>query len=206
MPMRNVSGVKKLLLLVFAISGASTLIYEVVWTRPLQLVFGSTVYAVSTMLATFMIGFSLGSYLFRNRADISNNPLLLLSAVEFGIGAYGLIIIPLFSLLPLAYLSFHVIPGYQFLQFILCFLVLITPATLIGAVWPLINRIYADANNLGRDSGILYSFNSLGCVLGSFSAGFLLVPTLGVTMTCSFAAFLNIIAALLALILWRARK
>jgi hypothetical protein len=48
-------GLRQLLLMAFALSGMAVLIYEVVWIRPLQLVFGSTVYAVSTMLTTFMV-------------------------------------------------------------------------------------------------------------------------------------------------------
>ena len=60
---------RKLLLIAFAISGFTALVYEVVWSRPLQLIFGSTIYAVSTILTTFFIGFALGSFIFRNISD-----------------------------------------------------------------------------------------------------------------------------------------
>ena len=59
------------------ISGMTALIYEVVWTRPLQLIFGSTVYAVSTIVTTFLAGFAIGSYSFRNIADTTKNPIKL---------------------------------------------------------------------------------------------------------------------------------
>lgn len=187
---------KQLLLLAFTLSGMAVLIYEVVWIRPLQLIFGSTIYAISTVLTTFMIGFSLGSYIFRNRADKSKNPVLLFAILEFGIGLYGLIILVLFKILPSLYLSLLFVPGFQFIQFVLCFAVLIIPATLMGAKWPVINKAYVDLDKLGKDIGLLYSFNSFGCVLGSLAAGFMLIPLLGVTGTSLFAASLNLLIAI----------
>jgi len=192
-------GLRQLLLLAFALSGMTILIYEVVWIRPLQIVFGSTIYAVSTMLTTFMTGFSLGSYLFRNRADQSRNPVLLFALLEFGIGIYGLIILALFKILPSIYLSLLFVPGFQFIQFVLCFVVLITPTTLMGGIWPVINRAYVDMDKLGKDVGLLYSFNSFGCAFGSIAAGFLLIPLLGIWRTSLLTAFLNFLVAILVL-------
>lgn len=103
------SGLRILLLIAFALSGMTALIYEVVWARPLQLIFGSTIYAVSTILTTFMLGFALGSYFFRNIAD-RVNAVLLFSGLEFGIGVYGLFIFSLFKILPRVYLALE-IPG-----------------------------------------------------------------------------------------------
>jgi spermidine synthase len=48
-------------LLLFFLSGATAFVYEVVWVRQLSLVFGVTIYAVTTVLATFMGGLALGS-------------------------------------------------------------------------------------------------------------------------------------------------
>jgi spermidine synthase len=194
---------KRLLVLAFALSGMTALIYEVVWTRPLQLVFGSTIYAVSTMLTTFMIGFVIGAYFFRNLADRTRNPALLFAGLEFGIGLYGLVIIFLFKALPSVYLSMLGMPGFQFLQFILCFFVLITPATLFGATWPVVNKAYAKLEKLGKDTGLLYSLNSLGAVVGSIAAGFLLIPLLGIMRTSFFAASLNLLIAIIIFIYWR---
>jgi hypothetical protein len=44
------------------VSGASALVYEVVWLRMLSLVFGHTVHATTAVLAAFMGGLGLGSY------------------------------------------------------------------------------------------------------------------------------------------------
>lgn len=189
-------GLRRLLLLAFAISGMTALIYEVVWIRPLQLIFGSTIYAVSTMLTTFTVGFSLGSYLFRNKAEESKNAVLLFAILELGIGLYGLIILALFKILPSIYLSLLFIPGFRFIQFLLCFTVLIIPTTLMGAIWPMVNRAYiAEMDRLGKDVGKLYSFNSFGSALGPIVAGFLLIPLFGIANTAVFAASLNLLVA-----------
>lgn len=183
---------KKLLLGVFAISGMTALIYEIVWVRSLQLIFGSTTYAISTMLTTFMVGFALGSFSFRNLADRIKNPILLLIFLELGIGLYGIGIQVIFSILPSIYTAIPNLPGLQFLQFILCFLVLIIPATLFGGTWPTITKAYITLDELGKDSGLLYSFNSLGAVVGSIAAGFFLIPIFGIRSTSLYAACFNL--------------
>ena len=188
---------RKLMLLAFALSGMAALIYEVTWTRMLRLIFGSTVYAVSAILTTFFIGFALGSYLFRNRADNSKNPILLFSLLEFGIGLYGLMIIPVFGFLSTVYLLTSS-SGYKLFQFIFSFIAIITPAILIGATWPVVSKAYVrNVETLGNDSGMLYSMNSLGSFTGPITAGFVLIPILGITNTNLFAACVNMFIAFL---------
>lgn len=192
--------IKNLLLYGFMISGFTALMYEVVWTRPLQLIFGSTIYAVSTMLTTFFIGFALGSYLFRNYADNVKNPVKLFAFIQIGIGLYGLIILSLFEILPEIYLSLTEFPGFRFLQFFLVFLVLIIPTTLFGGTWPVIHNAYTDLGGLGKNSAKLYSSNSFGSFLGSIGAGFLLLPLLGIMKTSIFVASLNLVLGTIILI------
>ena len=98
-----------------------------------------------------------------------------------------------FKILPSIYLSMLTIPGFQFLQFLLSFAVLIIPATLFGATWPVINKAYGKLRELGKDTGLLYSFNSFGAMLGSLAAGFLLIPTFGIRMSAIMTASLNIL-------------
>ncbi|GIU68386.1 MAG: hypothetical protein KatS3mg001_236 [Candidatus Pacearchaeota archaeon] len=184
---------RKILLWTFAISGFTALVYEIVWSRQLQLIFGSTVYAVSTILTTFFVGFSLGSYLFRNVADNSKNPVKLFALIQIGIGLYAVIILWLFKILPSFYIHLTNIPGIQFIQFLLLFLIIITPATLFGATWPVISKSYIDYEKLGKDTGRLYAFNSFGSFLGPLAAGFVLVPILGIIKTSLLMALINII-------------
>jgi len=188
-------SIRKILLFAFVLSGLTCFVYEVVWIRPLQLIFGSTTYAVSTMLTAFMAGFALGAFLFRNWADKIKKPALLFAALQLGIGLYGLVILFLFKFLTPVYLYFLNFSGSQFFQFGLAFLVLIIPTTLFGATWPVINRAYIEVATMGRDIGKLYSANSLGGALGSLGAGFLLVPIFGIQVTSLFAVALNLLMA-----------
>ena len=188
---------KTLVLIAFALSGMTALIFEVTWTRPLQLIFGSTIYAISTILTTFFIGFALGSYALRNIADKAKNPLLLFAFLELVIGLYGLIALYLFKILPQAYLYLAEMPGLQFVQFFLLFLILIIPTTLFGATWPVVNKIYSNVESIGKDSGRLYSVNSFGSFIGSLTAGFILIPLLGITSTSLLAASINVMVALI---------
>ena len=179
---------KKILALAFAISGFTALIYEVVWSRSLQLIFGSTIYAVSTILTTFFIGFALGSYLFRNLADSYNNPVRLFAVIQIGIGIYALIILWLFKAIVPLYLALTI----PVLRFLLLFLILILPATLFGAIWPIVNKAYINTDKIGKDSGKLYSWNSLGSFLGPLAAGFILIPLIGIIETSFLVSLINI--------------
>src|SRR3990172_13371905 len=183
---------RKLLLLAFAISGFTALVYEIVWSRPLQLIFGSTIYAVSTILTTFFVGFALGSFLFRNIADNSKNPLKLFALIQLGIGIYALVILGIFKILTPVYLALNI----PILQFMLLFLVIIIPATLFGATWPILNRAYINPNQIGKDAGKLYAWNSFGSFLDPIASGFIFIPLLGITNTSILAAVLNILTGI----------
>jgi len=205
--MSNINNkLKKLILIAFALSGMTALIYEVVWTRPLQLIFGSTIYAVSTILTTFFIGFALGAYAFMNLADKIKNPVFLFAILELGIGLYGLVILYLFKILPLIYLSLTEMPGIQLIQFFILFLILIIPTTFFGATWPVVNKIYIQHDRLGKDAGKLYSFNSFGSFMGSLAAGFLLIPFLGIKATAMLVASINILIAISIFIIIKKKR
>lgn len=202
----------KFILLGFCLSGMAALIYEVAWARLLQLVFGTTVYAVSTMLTAFMAGLALGSWLVGRYTDRIRNHLLAFCLLEAGIGIYGILLIPIFSVLPYAYLGlFHAFQSsfrvFSFFQFLLCFVILLVPTTLMGGTFPVVSKIYTRRRDeLGKDIGNIYSINNLGAVLGSFTAGFLFIPFLGVRNTIILAASLNIFVAILIAIQSRKRE
>ena len=123
--------------LCFFFSGTTGLIYEVLWTRILGLVFGPTVVAITTVLAAFMAGFGLGSYLFGGIADRNAHPLRLYGFLEVGIGIYALITPFLFSLAEDIYIPLHrtfwlSFFSFSLLQFLLIFLILLIPTTLMG--------------------------------------------------------------------------
>ena len=82
------------------------------------------------------------------------------------------------------------------------FLVMFVPTLLIGITFPLVNRMYAGRTDaLGRSIGTTYAVNTAGCILGSFIAGFVLIPTMGITKSIVLVGLLNaVLGAVLALV------
>src|SRR5256885_10077126 len=80
----------------FVLSGATALIYEVLWARMLGLVFGATTLAVSTVLAAFMGGLALGSTLAGRFASRIKKPISTYGLMEIGIAIYALLVPLLF--------------------------------------------------------------------------------------------------------------
>jgi len=200
-----------LILIAFGFSGAAALIYEVTWTRSLSIILGSTTYALSTLLSTFMAGLALGGFIGGKLADRAKNLLFIFGLLELGIGIFGLITIPLIHMIPPLYFkvyrAYHVSPSLYFLfQFLLCALIMLVPTTLMGATFPVVSKkVTTSLNEMGRGVGNAYSFNTFGAILGSFSAGFILMPLFGVRIAAIIAACLNIIVALTMIGISRAR-
>jgi len=188
----------------FFLSGATGLVYEVLWIRMLGLIFGHTVFAVTTVLTAFMAGLALGSYLFGKLADRSRNTLLLYGLLEGGIGLYCLAIPTLIGLAERLYLSLYQglhLSYYAFslTQFLLVFLILLVPTSLMGGTLPILSRLFVgDEATLGRRVGFLYALNTFGAVIGVAGAGYVLLPIAGMRGTLSLTAIMNLgIAALI---------
>jgi len=187
--------IRKLLLIAFLFSGMAALIYEIVWIRALKLTFGSTALSLSVMFTAIFVGFALGSYLLRKKADTTTKPLHLLFQMQVGIGIYGILLIFLLKILPVVVAP---LPGPA--KYATAFLLLLTPATLLGAIWPILYKAYIkNTQTIGKDAGTLYFTNSAGAAVGALVTGFLLIPFLGLTATSLLASAVNITLALIFL-------
>jgi spermidine synthase len=193
------------LLFLFFLSGACALIYEVLWMRSFTSAFGVTVYATSVILAAFMAGLALGSYLFGRWAEHRGSPLRIYAYLEVGIGVYALLMPFLLDQLPSFY---KLIYGHWsdnlsvtlIVRFAAAFMVLLVPTTLMGATLPVLCKCFApEKSRVGKESGRLYALNTFGAVTGTLFAGFILIPQLGVSRTNSLAAFLNLLIGFLVL-------
>jgi spermidine synthase len=206
---REVGQIAAVVAVCFFFSGTTGLVYEILWTRMLGLVFGHTVFAITTVLAAFMAGLGLGSYLVGSLADRHDNPLRLYGLFEVGIGVYALLTPLLFSQAELLYIFLRQSLGLSYFTFSLCqfllvFAVLLVPATLMGATLPVMSKFFArDIRSLGTQVGRLYALNTFGAVLGTYAAGFHLLPTLGVKTTLLMAAVANVGIGALALVFAR---
>ncbi|MFQ5961858.1 MAG: fused MFS/spermidine synthase [Candidatus Methylomirabilales bacterium] len=185
------------LLVFFSLSGATGLIYEVVWTRMAGLVFGSTVYAVTTVLAAFFSGLALGSYLLGPIADRAKRHVHLYGLMEIGIGLYGLSTPFFFRLVETIYLTVYQagrenLLVFTLFQFLLVFSILVVPTTLMGGTLPVLSRYFVRGEReIGYGVGAIYALNTAGAVVGTIGAGFFLVPVMGVSHTIWIAATLN---------------
>lgn len=190
----------KPVLLVFALSNMAALIYQISWAKSLSYVFGTSVYAIGTVLACFMAGLALGSFVLGKKADRSPNPLRLFAYVEIALGMFALFLIPVFAFLPQPYASLHrLFEGSSILNlllFALSFQVLIIPASLIGGTFPIMNRIYASINTVGKDVGVVYSADTVFAAIGALLAGFVLLPMAGISRTIAIAAVINILSGI----------
>jgi spermidine synthase len=193
----------------FFCSGASALIYEVLWSKFLSEMFGSTSYAQTVVLAAFMGGLAIGNRWFGRWSDTLKNPLAAYGILEIAIGIYAFLfpwldrgVNGLFVLLGTPLVNHN---GWLLaLKGFLSALLLLGPTILMGGTLPLLaawlQRYYTDP---GRRSARFYSVNSLGAVLGAALAGFWLVQTFGMILTLQIAAVTNLVIGILALWLGR---
>ncbi|MCE2400970.1 fused MFS/spermidine synthase [Candidatus Poribacteria bacterium] len=202
--------IKLLVWLIFILSGASALIYEVIWMRQLTLVFGSTVFATSTVLTAFMAGLALGSFYFGRKIDEGRmSPLKLYALLEVGIGGFCIIWPLLLTVLTGLYVLIYRNITSEFytlslIRFVLTFGILLIPSTLMGGTLPVLTRFFVKRlEQLGTNIGILYALNTFGAVIGTVAAGFFLIQALGITWTLRVGIAINLGVALVALVLAR---
>lgn len=182
-------------------SGASSLIYQVLWVRALSRHFGATTPAVATVLVAFMTGLAFGSAFFGRQADRSAHPLRLYSLLEAGIGVSGLLTTALLLrgdtlLNPLVRLATG--PWETPLRAAAMILLLGLPTALMGATLPVLVRALSRAGAEGRTIGALYAINTAGAVAGALLPDLLLIPRIGLTATGGVAAAGNLLVALVA--------
>ncbi|MGQ9609365.1 MAG: fused MFS/spermidine synthase [bacterium] len=191
----------------FFFSGVAGLIYEVVWNRMLMLVFGSTVFAASTVLTAFMAGMAIGSFFFGRLADRRKDNLNIYAYLEAGIGIYAILLPFILSATDNLYIIIH--RNLQsnfyllsFIRFLICLIILIIPTTLMGGTLPIISKVITSRmSRSGWNIGLLYSINTFGAVLGCFLTGFILIRLIGILWTIYISAGINIIIALIILLI-----
>ena len=202
-------GHPRLLMLGAALSGAVAMMYELAWTRALTLVIGSTTYAFSAMLLSFLIGIAGGSAWAARRA--SRNPATpgLFAALQIAAALLSLVVLALFDRLPDVFLlGFRIshAPGFIVaLQIVLSIAVMILPAFCLGAALPcVIHLVCTRLSHVGFSVSRVYAYNTAGAIIGSFAAGFLLVPMLGVQGTIRAGIILNLFVGLVILLAFKA--
>ena len=131
---------------VFA-SGATGLIYEVIWAKYLTLFIGNTTYTHTIVIATFMGGLALGSYLIGKSIDRMRRPLKFYGYLEVSIALYAIIFPKLLTLFENAYFSLVVGKNVGLVlavaaKLILSLGLMLLPTLLMGGTLPVLSRVF----------------------------------------------------------------
>lgn len=195
-----------LLLTLFFLSGFCALIYQTLWLRLLALVFGVTVYAASTVLASFMSGLAIGSLLAGFVAERTRQPLRLFGMAEVSVGVSALLTPWALDTVTGLYLSWYPslagdLGKLTLTRFLLSFAVLLLPTVLMGATLPLVLKsALGGSRDVGQKIGLLYGVNTTGAIVGALLAGFVLIPVIGLTAAFRLAAALNAVIGVVAIV------
>ena len=193
------------LVALFFLSGACGLIYQVLWLRLLGLVFGVTVYAASTVWASFMGGLALGSLAGGRLGDRVRRPLVWFGAAEALVGISALATPVALDALQQLYLPIQTsLTGSPVVltlaRLLMSFAVLVVPTMMMGASLPLVVKaVTSSGDALGGRAGAFYASNTAGAILGTLAAGLFLIPGLGIDRTFSIAAGANLFVGIVAI-------
>ena len=171
-------------LLVAALTGASSFVYEIVWIRMLALVLGASTHAFELMLAAFILGLALGGAWIRHRIDRIADARSFLGYVQLAMGLAAVLTLPLYATLfdGFAWLVAGLArtpPGYSLFQLASAAIALavMLPATfLAGMTLPLVTHRLLVAGAGERAIGSVYAANTLGAILGVIATVHVLIP------------------------------
>lgn len=186
----------------FVLSGASGLVFEVIWVRQLAVWAGHGTVAVSLVVAAFLAGMVLGNLLGGHLADRGGRLVRVYALLEAVTGLAAFAVSALLS--QAAHLSLFLADHAPALfstltaRIVLGFVVLLVPTVAMGATLPVLARHLSRERDVHAPLGTLYALNTLGATLGCALAGFVLLGTFGMLRTALLASGTNFLVALLA--------
>ncbi|MBC7793794.1 MAG: fused MFS/spermidine synthase, partial [Clostridia bacterium] len=185
-----------------AVTGASAMALQVLWTRAISTAIGPSTYAFSAIVCAYLSGLAIGGAIASRIADGTKSLRFALACVLLATGLaamFGIAIVDdLPSVLRTVVLDKDLtIRGLFASEFGLAALCLMPATIAMGAIFPLsITAVIGSKEKLGSAVGIAYAINTVGAIVGSFASVFVLIPTLGIERGMRFAALLYVIAAL----------
>lgn len=197
----------RLVLAAACLSGFVAMLYEIVWTRLLALVLGSSTHAFAIMLVTFIAGIACGAWIVARWRTLRRT-LDAFGWAELALAGTLLVSMFFYHLLPLAFVKLgsmlvrhpnhHGI--YQAAQLLVCFGVMFVPAICLGMTLPLASRVAtAELARTGRSVGLVFSLNTVGTVAGAALTGLVLLPVMGLARAFALGIGLNLVIALAVL-------
>ena len=187
-----------LVLVLYTIAGGLALGYEVIWTQGIVQFLSTRAYAFTVVLATYLLGLTLGSWVMSFWCDRIRRPWVVFGSLIAGAGITALASFTLFdvwllkaqqdlgawvyahtySMMAMKLASFAVAAG----------VFVLVPTLLLGAAYPLAIRLVARTQHVGEDAGRLTALNTLGGIVGTGLTGFVLVPRLGLVHSMALLA------------------
>lgn len=185
-------------------SGGISFAYEILWSRLLSHVLGGSLYAFATMLAAFLAGIAIGGLLGAKVAGSQRRSCFWLAGVEIGAGTISAL---LFLYVSSTGFSETAWADASLASLVWLCVLLLMPATLcIGATFPLaVRSLTEDHREAGRSAGRVYSWNTIGAIIGAVGAGYFLIPALGYAATFKIAIAGNLLLGAAVLILMTPR-
>jgi spermidine synthase len=183
------------------LTGLTVLLYEVVATKALFYFFNDSTYSAATVLAVFLLGLAIGSIVFGKIERRFKNKQTLFYLAHWAAAGYALLVLPHFDLIPGIIDQLYDMFGQSFeavlvVKLIVSLIYLIIPTVILGMLFPLLLTFGAKSTNPAKTVSTIYAFDLFGALSGALLAGFVLIPTLGVTATMYVGGILNIIAGL----------
>jgi spermidine synthase len=198
-PIQNlIINIKTISIIIAFLSGFCSLGYQICWTRVLKYFLDNSIYSFSIVLIVFLTGLSFGGFLFYKYLDSKKNEVIILSILQILICFLCFLSIPIICKADVIINFLNKIFGHgffaeYFIRIIVFGLIFFIPTTLMGAVFPLIIKIYTQTSLLKTKAvGEVYAINTIGAVCGSFIASFVFIPFLGVQKSISLLAFVNL--------------
>jgi spermidine synthase len=206
--MTDRARVRPVILVIFILSGAAALIDEIVWSRQLVLVFGNTTQAVSAILAGFFGGIAIGSFVGGRIADRVRDPLRMYGFLELALAVVVLLTSISFGLINGLYRDIY--PSLEsspqalaVLRVAMAVLALAPATILMGATLPTLTRHLSRDVALSGAFSLLYAANTVGAIVGTIVAGFILIELFGLSGALAIGAGCSAVAGLAALVLAR---
>ncbi len=197
-------GTRRLIYLLFLLSGGTALVYQVTWVRDLSLIFGASFQAASIVLASFMAGLALGGFCLGRLAGRLRRPLAVYAGLELGVAVFALALPTLLQSVDGLYVAAAlkaggVTPALNLLRTLLAFGALVVPTFFMGATLPALTQLMVSSHaEMSDRMAWLYGLNTLGAVGGTLLSAFVSIPAIGVSRTQFLAVAVNVGVALLA--------
>lgn len=194
------------------LGGIAALGYEVLWTRILVLVVGSSSNAFAMMLGLYLLGLALGGLLIGRRLGRDQQPAKTFQYLQLSVAASALMGVALFAILPSAALFGFAWLGtapwsIAIINAFVAAVIILPPTIFIGASFPVAARLMErGGSGRGREVGLALALTTAGNVGGVLLAAFLTIPLFGLQRGVAVLALVNLAAALLLWVVGRERE